>query len=834
MSLILGSLTTSFSTRFFLLILLIPLTLEEFHFLAFGKYFGRYDWGEGVVLTFPIFATATLISFLFFQVILSLDILDAIVFGFGLFTLISFLNKIRLKFTTKTSLRLLRHIRPPGRNIKFDLGSLIIILIAFTFYFIVFYRFTYLSGPHIYLFGDDASYLANIISFTMKGQNLTYYSASLLTASSNFVYLSSANSLSAWLFTISGAQKDPIFFYVFITALYGSLFSLTVMNTAFMNYDRYKRLLLLFTTLGGFSLIGWLWLFSKGGISIVSLPTAFTGTPFPGVDGVVIYLKGATELILKGAWQGPGFSFFALSVYTIIEKDHKFGNKTKIFYIISTLLAYIPIGLVLIIGILWFKILRFLRVKTLTQTIIISISPVICLRIITLFVNPLYFRFLGVAIFPLSTNETIAAFVSIFLFICSLGLLIRLDVFNSKIWPKLENSFLPTSLLVLSGMMLLLFEIVLLPSMVTDDYLLGFAISISSFFIFANSTILEKKGFTNEHKDHHWRRKKLSLILHFKKGKDILVILTLIALITPTIIYASGSNYYILTGPQSIYIDSNDLNMTHWITDNVPQSSVIIAPPSDYWMPSLTGSQLLVTSQAPPSNNRLSFVNHFFDSKFYNFSSNSSLFGWYNPNQDGTAYITQNNTVSSQRVLEVVRGVYSQYTRNVSISLNDLNVSFSVFPLSTSGTQYVSAPGLSLFLSNGDYLAVTNGPNITYRNIAPGHYYNYHVSMTADTWNNYTLNISQVAKFVGINVNSINIEQVNLLGGLANKIFWKSLGFYPNDLSIIKLKQFLSIYNVSYIITNTVGNFYINALEKENIVVVVYAEKTWTIYKVEL
>jgi len=821
---LLGSLITFFSIGFFLMILLIPLALEEFHFLTFRKYFGWSDWGTGVVLTFPIFATATLMSFLFFQVVLSLNITDSIILGFALFTGISLLNKVRLKLTTKINLAANNH------NIRFDLVSLIVILIAFMFYFIVFYRFTYISGPHVYLFGDDVLYLTNIISFTMKGQNLEYYAASILTPSSNFVYLSSANSLSAWLFTIFAAQRDPILFYICITALYGSLFSLTIMNTVFRNFGLYERLSLLFVTIGGFSLVGWLWLFSKGLNSIIFIPTAFAGTPFPGVNGLVIYLKGVTELILKGAWQGPGFAFFALSMYAIVEKEHKFGNKIKIFYIVSTLLAYIPLGLVLITGILWLQLLRFLRVKTLWQVIVISMFPAIFLRIIAIFVHPIYSAFLGVVIYPLSLNDTIAALVSIFLFMGSLVILADWKVFNSKVTPKFENSFLPISLLVLSGMMLLLFTTNLLPSVVTDDYLFGFAISISSFFVFAKGTILGEQVLMNEQRDNLWKEKNVPSPFHYKKGKKIVTILILVALIAPTIIYASEPTYYSIAGPQSIYLDSNDLNMTQWVRDIVPKGSVIIAPPNDYWIPALTDTQLLVTSLTPPTNNRLSFVNEFFGSVFYNFSSDNSLSGWYSLNQDGVAYITYNYTISSQKILEIVKGVYSQYTHNVSIDLNDLNLSFSVFPLSTVGTQSVSGPGISLLLSNGDFLEVSSSPNLTSSN-----YYNYHIDMTAGAWNNYNINISQVAKLVGITgINTIEIEQINLLGGLANKIYWKYVALYSNNLSINKINHFLSIYNVSYIIDNNVQNFWISALERANILVGVYVTKAWIIYKVEL
>ncbi len=828
--LIFGLVVTPFIIRFFLFVLLVFISFEQIYFMIFGIYFGKHDLGKGVIFSFPIFITLTLISFFLFQVVLSIEIIWAISLSFIVLTSVSFLKKKMQSGRESVKVR--------TKFGSFDYDSLLIMLISFIFYFSLFYSFTYLSGQNTFLFSDDASYLTNFWAYTMRGENLTYSGAYLFTLNSNLVYVSSANSMSAWLLAISGATNFPILFYVIITALYGMIFCLSIMETALKNFSLFKKFFSLFLVFGGFSLIGILWLYSTALGSFAFLPKSFAGTPVLGQGGLIIYLKGTTDLILKGAWQGPGFICFAISIYTITDNNNVLGNKMKILYILSTLFAYVPLGLVLIVGYGFFLFVERFKIKSLRGVLFISILPPLLLRLFTLFFNPLYIPFLSIVITPSSLSSIIGSLIGVLIFVGAFIALILLDPFKliKKNIPTIY--VLPIILITLSIMMLLLFDTSLFPSFVTDNYLFGFSITICLFFIirvsplFSDHQTVEKPSANMRNGDKRNFSSNLSRLFR----KESAVLFVIILLLAPTIIYASQPTYYNTSGNQAIYIDSNERDIAQWMRNNINKHSVIMVPPNYDWISSLTGDQLLVSSFAPSSNPRLLTVNSFYSSVSYNFSDNNSLIGWYpTAIHDGTAHIVRNSTISNNSILEICREEYSSYSTLKKYSMSSINISFSVFPLSVVGTPYISAPGISLILSNGKTIAITPEKTTSIFNATCNlSYYNFHINMTAFTWNNYSLSLSQIAKSFGIrDLNSTDIVQINLIGGIAKKIFWNYLAFYPETLNGSILEKFLLSNKISYIFSNEENNYYIFLLKNDKYINEMYTKGSMSIYEVQ-
>ena len=832
--LILGSLVSPYIFKPVFLILLIPIFFEEIHYLIYGKYFNRENWGMGIVLSFPVFLTITLISFSFFQVILYQKSVPAIIYTLIITFIVSIFTKNLMPYSIKN--------KPNDCGALFDLNSLLILIVSFVFYFFVFYNFTYLSGSNTFLFGDNASYLTNIWAFTEKGQNLTYYGSSLFTLGSNFVYFSSSFSSSAWILSITHSSNNPIFFYVAITAFYGSIFSLTIFNTSPSRTSLYGKVSLLFLILGGFSLVGWLWLFFKSiGLANV-LPPFFAGTPFPLSGGYIAYLKDSTSLILKGGWQGPGFICFAVFLYVIMDNTHQFGNKIKILYLLSTILAYSPLGFALLFGYLWFLLLKRFNIMSIGRVVILSIIPPAVLRVIAIFIGPVYVRVIGLVFFPLPVIDMSGSLVSIALFTGTFLILTNFGFFKIRTNNAAQNYVLPISLIVLSSTMLVLFDTSLYPSLVTEDYLFGFVIAIAIFFILTISPIismedeLKNSPNTKNKKNHH----QYPILSYFKPfvRKETLALLLVVVVVAPTIFYSIEPTYYNYPSDQTIYIDSSDLNIANWLRNNVNQNAVVMVPPDDFWMSSLTGIQLLVTSQAASfGSERLAAVSSFYDSIQiqYNFSQNYSTIGWHSTaNHDGFGVIAQNYSISDSKVLEVVRNLYSSYSHAEHVQLTGFNVSFEVYPLSVNYSRYVSAPGISLNLTNGDVLALTAGPNAS-SILGPNDiYYNYHINMVKNQWNKYDLNISRIAKILRVkDLNSTFISQINLLGGLSSKVYWKYVSFYSNTLGVSALETLIMSNEVQYIIVNNADdNYYISIMLNRGIIRQVYQTAETEIYKV--
>ena len=106
--------------------------------------------------------------------------------------------------------------------------------------------------------------------------------------------------------------------------------------------------------------------------------------------------------------------------------------------------------------------------------------------------------------------------------------------------------------------------------------------------------------------------------------------------------------------------------------------------------------------------------------------------------------------------------------------------------------------------------------------------------MTAFTWNNYSLSLSQIAKSFGIrDLNSTDIVQINLIGGIAKKIFWNYLAFYPETLNGSILEKFLLSNKISYIFSNEENNYYIFLLKNDKYINEMYTKGSMSIYEVQ-
>lgn len=717
-----------------------------------------------------------------------------------------------------------------------DIELILVFFSTFSVYFVIFYRIIFLSGSQLYMFGDDASYLANFWSyFSSHAENLNYAGTSLFTLSSNFTYLSSTYSGGSFFFFIASGWENPILFYVVLTAFSNSIFATTFYALFLTRYSIVQKLILTICVICGFSLIGVIWFVAPS-----MLPKTFAGTPFP-LSMPQVYLKGVSEeMFLKGAWQGPSFQSVMIFFYLRDGKSaHRHRRTLSLAYLLFTLLLYIPVGGLLTLIVIFTEIGYFLSIKKRWVWILWCAIPSVVIRLTNSAVSLPYVNLMATPYpFEISLAMVLSSVILVgtFLIICVFLMI------ESSFFPKVKRRGPVVSLLFVRMMIdslstisrrairflaseasrrgslaaalsltplfaILLFRWNLLPSLVSEDYLLGFFFTIGALLfcviLFDGDLQLSKS-------------RKASIV-------QVLTLIVVSMMILPTLAYSSGLNYYGQQGFQDIYIGKDTKALASWIENSRDINGTLLVPPSLWYISSLTGRPILVSPYASANNPRLEFVESFYaPSVYYNFSNSSQLRYWFSYPGNGILNITTNQTLNNLSTLEVIRQTYSEASSKVVLGLSDLILSFAIFP---EAVHQSYAVGVSLNLSDGQWLAFQDN------NLSSSSYHAEQINLKPHEWNFITVNVTKLADTITtFSTRNTEVTQINLLGGLSPAVYWGYVSLIESPMAITHVINFLRGNLVSDIVVQNNHNVYLDQLVSLGLLKLLYKNHSYSLY----
>lgn len=774
--------------------------MNEIFFLLFKRNLSKDNWLTDLGLSLPVFFLITLLSFFTLSYIGRISInIEVITIASIVLALTTYFRLARQDLSIKYSEQ------------GFDIESFLFFVLALSFYFIVLYRFIYLAGPEEFFFGDDASYISNIWSYFWGfGENFTYPPSSLFTFSSGFVYFSGSFSGSSWIMFLIKGNENPILFFVIINAFYSAIF-MGIFYSIYLKkiqtiWLRISGAIMLFS---GTSIVG---ILIAAHFSSTTLP--FSGTPFP-LFSPLIFIKGiSTELYLKGAWQGPGFISFIGFLYIYTEYKENNRKFLLLLFVLCTLFLYLPLGIIVLFIFIFVKLGEFINISKLVHWALYSTSPAIVIWLLS-YEGLLPHEIVGFVFYNVS--GIISNFDSIFIF-CGIPILVYLALryFNidaSQINHKSINSkreiFLFVLIIFASAILVSEYS-ELLPSLVGENYILGFILSISTLIVILKYLIKLEK--------------------HLNRYRRIFIAGIIIMISTPTVFYAAEGNYYGPTNFQSIYITHDENLVANWLNKNDPNNSVFMAPLSLWYISPLSGKPVFASPYASKSS-RANFINDFYSEPcLFNstFNNQSSLVKWFSYPGDG--YFALNNTIelNGNPVMQVYKTDYSEVSTFYSLSVQPaLNLSFAVFPKSVNGS---NALGISFNLSGSSsfqYIGFQSGGS------SSSTYAAFNITLHPDAWNFITVNVYNALSkyFNSSTLTDLRINEINLMGGDSPVVYWGYIRLSLHEINLSTLVRTLSTNKIEFIIVCTKQqNIYITELLKSTRYVLSFKTEELVVY----
>lgn len=806
-------------------LVLVWLLLEELNLLFIGRYIDPRHVVRGVALGFLLLATVSLFGFLVLQYGLGASVAveiagtSAAVFAAGALT-----KWLGIRRPTVPSWRALGGW---FSSLRFDAFAIAVTSLAFAFFFLAFYSFTYGQPPSTFMFGDTANYLISIRGFLHGGVSLTNAGDSLV-GQASFVYTSSSLTISSWFFELFGAQARPAFFYVLITGIYGALFVGGCVSVLSRGMVLSRKVALAGFTLAGFSLIGvlWIWFLSLGIQDAAVAPAFFQGTAFPLGQSSRVFLEGAmSDTVFKAAWHGPAYlSFVAGCAFYLSEGLNRRSVRTWTFLIV-TLLAYSPLGVALAGFLVWAELAHRLRIDRPLRLVAWIAAPAILLRAVS---YPLTFPpGSGLTLTPRPFDQITGVVVGLLIFAGAFLVLLSRGQFRRNFVRRIESreAVLPLTVVVLSSAVLLFFTTTIVGGG-SDDYLWGFTLSLGLLvslpllFSASSSGLGPSLARPPSPRPPSARPGRTARWWRLDAGglspAEVATVSVALLLVLPAVIYSVQPVTSIAVNPnpqynQALYVSKDVNSLASWMTQHLPQSAVFMAPPALWYLPALTGKQLLAeTFEGPASSPQAEFVNRFYAPTFSShFNRTESLTGWSNGSAgNGLLRITSLETLNGSPVLEVSKQNYSQAGHSVLLPLANAFLTASVYPVSVPHEPDVPL-GIYLRLDSGYNLAfiASWSSNLSNTWVDP-------LSWSPNTWNYVSVNVTQFAEGIPqIDVASDTINQILLFGGTGSTVYWGGVALSEVALPMVHVVLSLEGYGVSDVVfNNTLANAYVGAL----------------------
>lgn len=772
-----------------------------------------------LVFTVPIFAVITLVSFFIVQYLLGYSQVVTVIVVTGGISLAAI--PLRLFMIRKDGQTDNANLLSPSKSPILNLFLFFAGIIIFT---LTYYHFTYLGNSNMFLMGDETNYLAAIQSFARGGGSIVNLGSSLV-GQANFVYTSSTMTIEAFLLGLFGDSILPVNFLILMTGIFGALFFyFSISLTHFIRTTEYK-IVFAIISLGGFSLIGAIWLINSysNALSFISTPLFFQGVPFRMVSTGLIHIEPVeNEIFFKAIWHGLPFLTALQSLYFL-----RIGKKNSfLLYVLLTVVEYYPLGIALLTFYVLFILLRKFKLLKYKDFLIYVIPLMFFSYLLLEIVGLTQFKipYLNITVHLNNASNLSSEVVSLAILTSFLLFFLWLiTILGYRLSGKLNEVSYAAFLITVSGFLLIV-TTVNLSSGVAEGYLFGFILTLSCLFVLLDLI----KSFESGTLDvTHQKGTVRSLS---RKTKTTILLLTFL-LISPTLLYIEqpASNVLKINENGGSLVNLSITSASRWLTENTPSNSVILTPLNLWYVAPLSNRQILTSVYERPISTYDSSV--YFNEMFYagsfslNFSNQRTLNELYNAQGQGNFTFVSNTSISASKVLKVERETYSEvnFDPQYSLPASKTTMEFSVFPTSTV-RQPNDVLGVIITLSNGLRISFQNNSNIQSNLLVVP------ISLYAMEWNNLSFNLSNILSENDLNPNLL-ITSISLQGGTSEVIYWGNFALHPSvTYTLSDLVKRLSQLNINYIIA-TEHNAYLQELIRHGYTSLSYNELGVSIFK---
>jgi hypothetical protein len=822
-------------------VILVILVCNELVYLVFRRCTNRSTLLVDAICSVPLFGLATLAGSLLFQFALHLSILQDISFTSAVVFAISAIVQLRVGF--RSALLRLNLSRPSLERVIFPVT---LAIGAFAFYLGAYLVLTYSQPPSVFLFGDQTLYLANIRGFVAGGVDIQNSGMSFLSASS-YVYVSSANSMSSWFFVLFGGVSNPIVFYAVLTAFNSALF---VLAGFFLTLDKIAmrvRVLALVFVVAGFSVIGlvWIWLGSVGLPNSLAAPAFFQGTPIPRAQGGFVYLEGAeSELLYKGAWHGLGYVSLLLAFWHFGRAPAGLKSLPVLAFVASCFAAYLELGVLTLLALLVSHFLIRLRIRNFeTVAAAGALIPILFRAADSTITIP----FIGFSLLPKGITDVVASAWALGVFTIGFIVLLAIPSVRQRLLDRvLQPAAIAAIFLISFSLSMLLLFSTQLYNGVSDDYIWGMAASLG-LLILTGVVLADRSSRPHPQRPPQApvsRGKRFRIIVdsleQMAREDRVVILMICLLLLLPTLFYMvqPTSEFPSNANPQknqALLVPQSAIEMSQWMTANLPQHSISMVPPAMWYMAALTGHTILAETygQSSLTSPAIQFEQRFYQTGVaVNFTSSDALQGWTNSTNPptGTFFITRNMTFEGEPVLQVNRQQYSAVAYQTGIPLVNCLLNFSLLVPEFQPQPYDTL-GVTLRLDTGIQLQFQSNWNAS---IYSNDYVDY-LPVDQGVWSSDSVNVTAFARNLPqVNVLDDYVTQVSLGGGNTPTVYWAGVALGYPSLPQSSISGYFSSFGVGYVLLDgSTPNTYVTELLVHGVLTPLHSDGSLTLYQVE-
>jgi hypothetical protein len=820
----------------------IALGVEEAHWLLFSRYFYPREWARGLAFGFPVLGIFSLAGAILFEFLLGGGIRLAIL---GSLTILTISVIARRTIHPRAGIGI-PHQHLLRDNLRTNILAFFVLIGSAGLVLTIYLGLSF-SGAGTFVFTDQTFYTGTVVGLSEGGRNLFSGGISQFSIRST-AYLSSSLTLGSWLFYAFGWQVGPLLFYPIVNALFAAEFVLTAYILLFADLPPIRAGLGTLCAIGGLSCTGALWLLgSLSGAGASGLaPNLYLGTFFPIPPNYGYYVLAAmNEVYYKAFFHGLSYASVIVAFYFFSKRSESPARSQLLglAFTAAAIIAYQPVGLILLLSIVVVWVGNLLGLRRNSSLALLALAVPLFLMIASFFVA---LDKLPVGFITLPISSVIAACICLGIFVFLFPLILT-TWGGGPAWTVISVDpacSLPVVTAVLSGGFLVLL-ITLIPSGVADNYEWGISLSLALLFLLryalnprGATPVVESpvKGSASRLSDAAIAGSRGNRQI-FPEGQtgSLFAIVVVVFLMAATLANLAQPALHpgLLDSTNGVRVTSAEVDLATWMRSSTPLNSIFLVPPSEWVLPVLSGRAITGTpTEAVGSTPGIALAERFYAQGISaNFSTNSSLAGWYETPGDGHASISNNATLNGTPTLEVLKQNYSQVSSPaVSIPLSDTQLTFSVYP-----TLQVQQPnialGVVLGLSDGKELAFLSSWSTGVLPINPAVLV-IHENMTTDSWNHLSLNVtSALSTFPSIDPSTTTIVNVQLEGGLGRIIFWGGISVAIEPESKAAIMSSLKSLSVAYIVANeSVSNQYIPLLLQANWISQVYSSPTFAVY----